>query len=92
MLFAYAFAVILPVNHALADSAGKVRQLSQSESAKLSGLILSRDGDLIRLHDPPLLGLLSGRLRPRIGFRFKGPGSLKLLDGIVVVDPIQKHE
>jgi outer membrane protein OmpA-like peptidoglycan-associated protein len=51
MLFAYAFAVILPVNHALANSVGKVRQLSQSESAKVSGLILSRDGDLIRLHD-----------------------------------------
>jgi outer membrane protein OmpA-like peptidoglycan-associated protein len=51
MLFAYAFAVILPVNHALANSAGKVRQLSQSESAKVSGLILSRDGELIRVHD-----------------------------------------
>ena len=51
MLFAYAFAVILPVNHALANSAGKVRLLSQSESAKVSGLILSRDGELIRVHD-----------------------------------------
>jgi outer membrane protein OmpA-like peptidoglycan-associated protein len=51
MLFAYAFAVILRVNHALANSAGKVRQLSQSESAKVSGLILSRDGELIRVHD-----------------------------------------
>ena len=51
MLFAYAFAVIVPVNHALADSAGKARQFSQGESAKVSGLILSRDGELIRVHD-----------------------------------------
>jgi outer membrane protein OmpA-like peptidoglycan-associated protein len=51
MLFAYAFAVIVLVNHALADSAGKARQFSQGASAKVSGLILSRDGDLIRVHD-----------------------------------------
>ena len=51
MLFAYAFAAILPLNHGLADSAGKARQLSQGESAKVSGLILSRDGELIRVHD-----------------------------------------
>ena len=51
MLFAYAFAAILSLNHGLADSAGKARQLSQGESAKVSGLILSRDGELIRVHD-----------------------------------------
>ena len=51
MLFIYACAVILVANHALAASAGKTRQLSQGESAKVSGLILSRDGDLIRFHD-----------------------------------------
>jgi len=51
MLFVYACAVILVANHALATSAGKARQLSQGESAKVSGLILSRDGDLIRVHD-----------------------------------------
>ena len=51
MLFAYAFAIILPVNHALATSAGKARQFSQSENATVSGLILSRDGELIRVHD-----------------------------------------
>jgi outer membrane protein OmpA-like peptidoglycan-associated protein len=51
MLFIYACAVILVANHALAASAGKTRQLSQGESAKVSGLILSRDGDLIRVHD-----------------------------------------
>ena len=51
MLFAYAFAVILLANHAVSASGDKARQLSQGDSAKLSGLILSRDGDLIRLHD-----------------------------------------
>jgi outer membrane protein OmpA-like peptidoglycan-associated protein len=51
MLFAYAFAAILSLNHGLADSAGKARQFSQGESAKVSGLILSRDGELIRVHD-----------------------------------------
>jgi len=51
MLFVYACAVILVTNHALATSAGKERQLSQGKSAKVSGLILSRDGDLIRVHD-----------------------------------------
>ena len=51
MLFVYACAIILVANHALAASAGKARQLSQGERAKVSGLILSRDGDLIRVHD-----------------------------------------
>lgn len=51
MLFVYACAVILVTNHAFATSAGKERQLSQGKSAKVSGLILSRDGDLIRVHD-----------------------------------------
>jgi outer membrane protein OmpA-like peptidoglycan-associated protein len=46
MLFVYACAVIL-----VAASAGKARQLSQGERVKVSGLILSRDGDLIRVHD-----------------------------------------
>jgi outer membrane protein OmpA-like peptidoglycan-associated protein len=50
-LFVYACAVILVANHALAVSTGKARQLSQGGSAKVSGLILSRDGDLIRVHD-----------------------------------------
>src|SRR4029077_14853339 len=51
MLFIYACAIILVTNQALAASAGKTRQLSQGESAKVSGLILSRDGELIRGHD-----------------------------------------
>jgi len=51
MLFIYACAVILVANHALAVSTGKARQLSQGETARVSGLILSRDGDLIRVHD-----------------------------------------
>jgi hypothetical protein len=45
MLLAYAFAVFLPANHAVAATGDKARQLSQGESAKISGLILSRDGD-----------------------------------------------
>jgi outer membrane protein OmpA-like peptidoglycan-associated protein len=51
MLFAYAFAVILPANHAVAATGANVRQLSQGEGARISGSILSRDGDLIRVHD-----------------------------------------
>ena len=51
MLFVYACAVILVANHALAVSTGKARQVSHGERAKVSGLILSRDGDLIRVHD-----------------------------------------
>jgi outer membrane protein OmpA-like peptidoglycan-associated protein len=49
MLLVSACAVILPVNHSLAASAGKVRQISNGQSVKVSGLILSRDGDLIRV-------------------------------------------
>lgn len=51
MLFVYAGAFIVLANHALAASAGKTRQLSQGESAKVSGLILARDGDLIRVRE-----------------------------------------
>jgi outer membrane protein OmpA-like peptidoglycan-associated protein len=51
MLFAYAFALILPANHAVAATGANVRQLSQGEGARISGSILSRDGDLIRVHD-----------------------------------------
>ena len=51
MLFVYACAVILVANHALAAGPGKIRLLSNGEGAKVSGLILSRDGDLIRVHD-----------------------------------------
>jgi outer membrane protein OmpA-like peptidoglycan-associated protein len=48
VLFAYACAVILVANHPLAASAG-TREFAPGESAKVSGLILSRDGDLIRV-------------------------------------------
>jgi outer membrane protein OmpA-like peptidoglycan-associated protein len=51
MLFVYACAIILVANNALATSAGKARQFSPGDSAKVSGLILSRDGDLIRVRD-----------------------------------------
>lgn len=49
-LFVSAFA-ILSANWALAANPGKVRQLSQGTSAKISGTILSRDGDLVRVRD-----------------------------------------
>jgi outer membrane protein OmpA-like peptidoglycan-associated protein len=51
VLFVYGCAAILVANHGLAASAIKVRQLSKGESASISGLILSRDGDFIRVHD-----------------------------------------
>jgi outer membrane protein OmpA-like peptidoglycan-associated protein len=51
MLLVYACAIILPANHALAASSGKVCRLSNGEGAKVSGLILSREGDLIRVRD-----------------------------------------
>jgi outer membrane protein OmpA-like peptidoglycan-associated protein len=51
MLLVCACAFILPANHALAAGPGKIRPLSNGEGAKVSGLILSRDGDLIRVHD-----------------------------------------
>jgi outer membrane protein OmpA-like peptidoglycan-associated protein len=50
MVFVYACAVILLASNALAASAG-ARQFSPGESAKVSGLILSRDEDLIRVRD-----------------------------------------
>jgi outer membrane protein OmpA-like peptidoglycan-associated protein len=50
-LFAYACAVIVLANHASAAKDDKARQLSQGVSAKISGLIMSRDADLIRVRD-----------------------------------------
>jgi outer membrane protein OmpA-like peptidoglycan-associated protein len=51
LLFAYAFAFILLISLALPDGASKAHHLSQGESSRFSGLILSRDGELIRVHD-----------------------------------------
>jgi outer membrane protein OmpA-like peptidoglycan-associated protein len=51
VLFVYAWAVILPASSALATSGDTVRRLSNGEGAKISGLISSRDGDLIRVRD-----------------------------------------
>lgn len=51
LLLVYGCASVVFANHALAASAVKARQLSQGESAGVSGLILSRDGDLIRVRD-----------------------------------------
>ena len=49
-LSVYACAVIL-ASHVWAVGVSKVRQLSEGEKAKISGPILSRDGDLIRVHN-----------------------------------------
>jgi outer membrane protein OmpA-like peptidoglycan-associated protein len=46
-----AIATILVASCAFAATAGKTRQLTPGEKAKMSGLILSRDGDLVRVRD-----------------------------------------
>jgi outer membrane protein OmpA-like peptidoglycan-associated protein len=46
-----AIATILITSSAFAATTTKTRQFSQGEKAKLSGVILSRDGDLIRVRD-----------------------------------------
>jgi outer membrane protein OmpA-like peptidoglycan-associated protein len=47
----FACTVIFFASNALAASPGKVRQLSHGHNAKVSGMILSRDADLIRVND-----------------------------------------
>ena len=51
MLSVYALAAILFVNQAPTARADNSRQFSEGESAKVTGLILSRDGDLIRVRE-----------------------------------------
>jgi len=46
-----AIAPVLITSSAFAATTGKTRQLTPGEKAKMSGLILSRDGDLVRLRD-----------------------------------------
>ena len=46
-----AIATILIASSAFADDAGKTHQLTPGQKAKMSGLILSRDGDLVRVRD-----------------------------------------
>ena len=46
-----AIAVTLLASSTFAATASKTRQLTQGEKAKVSGVILSRDGDLVRLRD-----------------------------------------
>ncbi len=46
-----AIATILIASSAFADDAGKTHQLTPGQKAKMSGLILSRDGDLLRVRD-----------------------------------------
>ena len=49
-----AIATVLITSSAFAATAGKTRQLTPGEKAKMSGLILSRDGDLVRVRDKKL--------------------------------------
>ncbi len=46
-----AVATVLITSSALAATTSKARQLTPGEKAKMSGLILSRDGDLVRVRD-----------------------------------------
>jgi outer membrane protein OmpA-like peptidoglycan-associated protein len=46
-----AIAVTLLASSTFAATTGKTRQLTPGEKAKMSGLILSRDGDLVRVRD-----------------------------------------
>ena len=46
-----AIATILIATSAFADDAGKTHRLTPGQKAKMSGLILSRDGDLVRVRD-----------------------------------------
>jgi outer membrane protein OmpA-like peptidoglycan-associated protein len=46
-----AIVTILIASSAFADNVGKTHQLTPGQKAKMSGLILSRDGDLVRLRD-----------------------------------------
>ena len=46
-----AIATILIASSAFADDAGKTHQLTPGQKAKMSGLILSRDGDLVRVRE-----------------------------------------
>src|SRR5690349_8238141 len=46
-----AVAVIIFASAAIAATTSKTLQLSQGERAKVSGVILTRNGDLIRLRD-----------------------------------------
>ena len=50
VLFLYAGCVLF-ANHALAADTGKTHQVAKGERAKVSGLILARDGDLIRVRE-----------------------------------------
>jgi len=46
-----AIAIVLITSSAFAATTTKTRQFVQGEKAKVSGLIVSRDGDLVRIHD-----------------------------------------
>src|SRR5438876_9752613 len=46
-----AIATVLITSSAFAATTSKARQLTPGEKAKMSGLILSRDGDLVRVRD-----------------------------------------
>ena len=51
MILVHAVAAIVLANFTFAVSANETRHLADGEKAKVSGPILSRDGDLVRLRD-----------------------------------------
>jgi outer membrane protein OmpA-like peptidoglycan-associated protein len=51
LMYTCALALVLFLSHAFAASTGETRKLSPGEKAKVSGSILSRNGDLIRVRD-----------------------------------------
>ena len=70
-----AIAVTLLASSTFAATSSKTRQLTQDEKAKVSGVILSRDGDLVRLrdkktHEVVTLNILDGTQIERKNHKF----------------------
>src|SRR5438045_6274534 len=70
-----AIAVTLLASSTFAATSIKTRQLTQDEKAKVSGVILSRDGDLVRLrdkktHEVVTLNILDGTQIERKNHKF----------------------
>ena len=63
MILVQAVAAIVLANFTFAVSANETRHLADGEKAKVSGPILSRDGDLVRLRDKKSNDLILVRIR-----------------------------
>jgi outer membrane protein OmpA-like peptidoglycan-associated protein len=61
-ILACASAVIMLANFTFATTASETRRLADGEKAKVSGPILSRDGDLVRIRDKKSDGLVLVRI------------------------------